>query len=449
MVNMFKQIRDAAEVACQHFGRAIASRAAANAGWLVADKLLRLCLGLFVNVWVARHLGPDLFGTLNYGQSLFLTLLPIATLGLNDLLMRDFVRFRHDSDAISASAIVLRTVASVGSLLIAVVLVNVLRPNENKIEITSTIICFSFFFLFSDILDVRLQSSGKFRSVTIVRMFAFLISCVLKLIAIFADAGVYVFAILIVFEFAMITIGVFSIARRNRMYFDFRMVSLDEMRRQLKSVIYLLIRLIAIALYMRTDILMLGSFMGNQAVGVYAAATRISEVYYLIPMSVMTAASPRFNHLYISDRREYEIVFITVTRSLVVLAVVAGIVCIVASQFIIDMLYGDKFVDSASVLTIHIWAGLFVSLGVPASNWFLNSENLSFALFQAILGAILCIALNYLLIPTVGVTAPAYSLLISQFVSSFLFNALFKSTRRVFLLQVHALLPFSSRWRWR
>ena len=41
----------------------------ANTSWLIAEKIFRLAVGLFVGVWVARFLGPEQFGTLSYALS--------------------------------------------------------------------------------------------------------------------------------------------------------------------------------------------------------------------------------------------------------------------------------------------------------------------------------------------------------------------------------------------
>ena len=44
-------------------------RAAVNSGWLMTDRLLRMVLGLFVVVLVARHLGPSDYGVLTYADA--------------------------------------------------------------------------------------------------------------------------------------------------------------------------------------------------------------------------------------------------------------------------------------------------------------------------------------------------------------------------------------------
>ena len=47
-------------------GRQQLQQAIGNTGWLMFEKILRMAVGLFVNVWIARYLGPDEFGLLSY-----------------------------------------------------------------------------------------------------------------------------------------------------------------------------------------------------------------------------------------------------------------------------------------------------------------------------------------------------------------------------------------------
>ncbi|MGQ3685102.1 MAG: hypothetical protein ACUBOA_08900 [Candidatus Loosdrechtia sp.] len=47
-------------------GRTNLQNVLTNTGWLLADKILRMGLGLFVGVWIARYLGPERFGLFNY-----------------------------------------------------------------------------------------------------------------------------------------------------------------------------------------------------------------------------------------------------------------------------------------------------------------------------------------------------------------------------------------------
>ena len=62
-----------------------------NTSWLFAEKILRMVVGLFVGVWVARYLGPDKFGLFSYAQSFVGLFTAIATLGLDGIVVRELV----------------------------------------------------------------------------------------------------------------------------------------------------------------------------------------------------------------------------------------------------------------------------------------------------------------------------------------------------------------------
>ncbi|MFN7659915.1 MAG: oligosaccharide flippase family protein, partial [Dolichospermum sp.] len=55
----------------------------ANTGWLFADRILRMGVGLFVGVWVARYLGVQQFGVFNYATAFVALFSTLSTLGLD------------------------------------------------------------------------------------------------------------------------------------------------------------------------------------------------------------------------------------------------------------------------------------------------------------------------------------------------------------------------------
>jgi len=57
-----------------------------NISWFFAEKILRMVVGHFVGIWVARYLGPEKFGLLSYDQSFVGLFSAIATLGLIGIL---------------------------------------------------------------------------------------------------------------------------------------------------------------------------------------------------------------------------------------------------------------------------------------------------------------------------------------------------------------------------
>ena len=71
-----------------------------NMGWLMVDRMVRLGMGLFVTVWVARYLGPAQFGSLNFAFAFVSLFGTAATLGLDGIVVREVVHHAADTHEI-------------------------------------------------------------------------------------------------------------------------------------------------------------------------------------------------------------------------------------------------------------------------------------------------------------------------------------------------------------
>src|SRR5439155_18415715 len=102
----------------------------------------------------------------------------------------------------------------------------------------------------------------------------------------------------------------------------------------------------------------------------YAAAQRLTEVIYFVPVAVMTAANPVLLRWHARDRGEYRRRLIRVFRWLGVggLAIAIGI-SLTASNLAL-LLFGEGFRRSGPVLAILVWACPALFLGVAQTNWF-------------------------------------------------------------------------------
>ncbi|MFA7667936.1 MAG: oligosaccharide flippase family protein, partial [Burkholderiaceae bacterium] len=63
-----------------------------NTSWLALERLFRMAVGLVGWLYVARYLGPEDFGLLNYALSFVGLFATVAALGVDQLLLRELVR---------------------------------------------------------------------------------------------------------------------------------------------------------------------------------------------------------------------------------------------------------------------------------------------------------------------------------------------------------------------
>jgi O-antigen/teichoic acid export membrane protein len=85
----------------------------ANTSWLFGEKILRMIVGLFVGIWVARYLGPEQFGLLSYAQSFVGLFTAIATLGLDGIVVRELVKDPSRRDELIGTAFWLKFIRDV------------------------------------------------------------------------------------------------------------------------------------------------------------------------------------------------------------------------------------------------------------------------------------------------------------------------------------------------
>ncbi len=426
-------------------GRRLLQTLVENAGWLVADKIFRLGTGLFVGAWVARYLEPSAFGTLNYAQALIGLVAAISTMGLPDINVRDFVQHVDRAREIAATSIILRCIGALVSILLAVAIVLVSRPGEGDVLAMTVIVGASLLPQALDVVDQFYQARNVVRPIVIRRNAAYVVTSALKIVAIIAQAPLVTFAIIYAVEFLLVAVAVIAYSRADRLI-DLSLASLHEARRLLSASWPLLVRQLAIGIYMRLDQVMLGRLIGDQAVGTYAAAARISEIWYFIPVAIMTAVVPRLAAKHAESEANYQEALRQVMRTIAALSLVAALAMSLGSRQIIGLIYGPAYAAAAPVLAAHAWSGVFVGVGVASGAWFINTRNMRFGLYQAVVGAAVSFALNLILIPRFGVVGAAWTAVAAQFVSAFAFNACFATTRPIFRIQIKAFNVL--RWRW-
>jgi O-antigen/teichoic acid export membrane protein len=198
-----------------------------------------------------------------------------------------------------------------------------------------------------------------------------------------------------------------------------------------------------IAIYMKIDQVMIKEMLDNEAVGNYAAAVRLSEAWYFIPMIISSSLFPAIiNAKKISEELYYKRLQ-KLYDLMVWIAIAIALPMTFLSDWFVALLYGEQYNQAGSVLMIHIWAGILVFFGVARYKWTLTENLQKFEIIIDIIGAISNILFNYILIPIYGISGAAYATLISYFMASVitsLFIKRFHVSLKMYLLAF--LLPF-------
>ena len=415
-----------------------------NTGWLFGDRILRMGAGLVVGVWVARYLGAEEYGLFNYAFAFVSLFTPIFTLGLDDVVIRHLVRESSDKEEVLGTTFSLKLIGGIVSVLLAVSCIFFLEVNNTLTIWLVAILAMTGIFRAGDTIELWFQSQVQSKYTVIAKNIAYLVSILLKVILILTKAPLLAFAWVALAEIIMGAIGLSAIyqVKGYSKLWNWKW-NFGAAKSLMKESFPLIFSGFAILIFMKIDQIMLGQIKGNSEVGTYSAAVRISELWYFIPATIVSSVSPTIYAAKEKSEYHYYKRIGQLLRLLTYISLAISIPMTFLSKNLVLMMFGSGYAEAGSILAVHIWASLFVFMGVATLPWFVAEGLNHISLGKTVLGAILNVILNFLLIPQYAGIGAAIATITSQAVSAFLSNAIDKRTRKLFKIQIQSFLPFS------
>lgn len=379
---------------------------------MLGEKIIRILLNLFVAIYVARFLGPEKFGLLNYAISFVVLFSSFATLGLDGVVVRNLLESQRDRDFILGSAFVLKLCGSV--LLIGLVYYSLMFTSADSHTIRMVcIISAGMIFKSLGVIDFFFQSTVQAQLNTFSQFCSAVISSFYQLVLIFHHAPLIYFAWAIVLEnFTLSIAQLATYIYKNNSIFRWRW-SLRCAAELLRDSWPLFLSGIMIMVYMRIDQVMIKEMLSFEMVGNYAAAVRISEAWYFIPMAITASVFPAVMNAKKMDTSVYFERVQLLFDLLCWIAILIAIPITFLSDTGIRILYGEKYQLAGEVLKIHVWSGIFVFWGVASSKYLLAENLVMISFFQTAMGCIANILLNFLFIPKFGIVGAAWATFVS------------------------------------
>lgn len=411
-----------------------------NASWMMAERLLNIGVGFVTAVLLARYLGPEQFGILAYAISMTAIFASAGHMGLAGLVVREVVKKPDMVPETLGTTFMLKL--SGMAIGYALILIYTLAFEE----IGSTefwmllIVASAIFFQTFDVVEYWFQSQVQAKYPAIAKSTSLVIAAGIKVALVLSGAGVVAFAFAHTAQFMLAALIL------AMLYKGTTAVSLTTWKasfakaKELLSqgwIIYL--GSIFAVVYMKIDQVMLKWMIGAEEVGVYAVAAQLSEAWYFLPTAIVASFFPKLIKLHEADPARFNQRFQQLFDVLFILAIFVAILVSLVAGPLIALLFGAEYQNSASILTIHIWAGVFIFMRAAFSRWILIEGALMFSLITQGLGALANIGLNLLLIPRYGGEGAAMATLISYAIASYAALLVHKKTRPVFFMMTKSI----------
>lgn len=400
----------------------------ANTSWLMGHRILSMIVALFVGVYVARYLGPERFGLLSYAGSFTGLFTALATLGLDGIMVRELVKMPERRDELLGTAFWLKAGGAI-LMWIGIAAAVPFTNNDTQTNILIVIIAFGVIFQAFNVIDFNYQAEVKSKFVVYVHLVQLVVSSIIKLVLIWISAPLVYFACVFLFDAVVHSVGLTAMYLKNTgkvWHWKWRWETAKEL---LRDSWPLILSGMVISIYMKIDQIMIKEMLGAEQVGHYAAAVRLSEAWYFIPMAITSSVFPAI----INAKKQSEELYYQRLQKLydlmVWIAVAIALPTTFLAPWVIRVLYGEAFLPAASVLSIHIWAGVFVGLAVTKGKWQVSENLTKYHMYGAVVSSFINVLLNYILIPYMGIKGAAIATLISQFISAYFINLFFSELR--------------------
>ena len=411
-----------------------------NSGWLFTDKILRQGLNFLLTAYIARYLGAAVFGEWNYAIAFVALFSFFSSLGLYNILLRDFVRFPERAGEIIGSAMSLRFLGGCLTLLFSIGAIALFKPDAHALQLLILITATTYIAQSADVVDFYFQSHLKSNWIAISRGISFALFALIKLALVYYEFTILYFAIAQTAELIFSGFLMVFFLRMSLPLSSIKM-SFPLIKSLVRDCLPIVFAEVAIVIYMRTDQVMIGEMIGDRAVGNYSVAVRLSEIWYFIPGIICSSVFPSIVHAHSQSISLYKVKLQQLYDLLAGLSVGIAVVMSFTSFWIIHILFGPDYSEASSVLIIHIWAGVFVFWGL-ASNQQLVVEGLTkLSLYRTIIGMIVNVVFNFILIPTMGIKGAAIATLLAQASSTWFSSLLFRQSRPIFWMNLRSLNP--------
>lgn len=385
-----------------------------NAIFNAARQSISIVFPLISYPYIARVIGAGNIGRYSFADSVIQILITCACLGIPTYAVREGARIRDEKREIESFAAEMLTINLLSSIIVygilLIMLFSVKRFQDDRLLILIIGVNIMATTLGRDWLNDIFENYLY----TTIRYLVFQILSLLFIFLFVKDRqDIYVYTWIMVFaNSGSLIVNLFY----TKKYASFKLSTSINLKRHIKPILLLFSSSIAVLVYVRSDIILLGFFVNNADVGVYALASKVYFIIKAVLNAIIIAVIPRLVFCFgKKDYRRYYDLLIKLKKTLLILLlpVTFGIVGI--SREVMLLLGGDEFAGGYMSLVLLGLALSFAVFGCYYTQGILVIQGREKDFFIAtVLSALINIILNLVLIPQMGINGAAITTLIAE-----------------------------------
>lgn len=410
-----------------------------NAGWLIGGRVAQMAISFIVSILTARYLGPSNYGLINYAAAYIAFFTAFCTLGINSILVKEFVDRPEDSGKTIGTTLVLRAVSSLLSAFTIIIIVCFVDAGEPTTIAVVALCSIGVVFHIFDTFNFWFQAQLKSKITAIVTFCAYIITAIYRVILLVMGKSVIWFAFAGSVDYICIALFLFIAYKKHggkKLKFSW-----EYSKALLGRSYHFILSGLMVAVYGYTDKIMLKHMLGESEVGLYAIATTLCTMWCFVLSAIIDSMYPAIMEAY---NKKDEALFERKNRQLYAIvfyvSVFVSVMFQIFAPLIIKILYGEAYMGSVNPLRIITWYTAFSYLGVARNAWVVCKDCQKYLKYIYFLAAISNIGLNFILIPVWGASGAAVASLLAQVLTSIVLPLFIKPLRQNSILMLEAIV---------
>lgn len=378
--------------------------------------VLGIVFPLLTFPYVSRVLQVEALGMYDFSASIISYFLLLANLGISTYAIREGTKYRSNKQEITNfvnemfSINMIATFFSYVSLFVILfVFLNYLKSHSAYILILSIQIFFSTLGV-SWICNIF----EDFIFITVRTLLIQIISLLGIFIFIKSPSDIYKYCAIV--TFANSGANILNFIYINNKYCKIRFKVHCNLKKHIKPILIIFATSITMTIYVSSDSTILGLLRTDYEVGLYSAAVKIYTIIKNVLAASIMVLIPRFSILLNkSDKAEANKLFTSIFNILTLILIPATLGLFMESKNIILIVSGEKYIEASNALKLLSIATMFSLYAYMYTQCILIPIKKEKIVFKAtLLSAIVNVGLNFVLIPSWGINAAAFTTVIAE-----------------------------------
>ncbi|MCH5179122.1 MAG: flippase [Prevotellaceae bacterium] len=410
-----------------------------NLVWAVSGKVVNLVGTFILGIIVARYLGVEQYGLMNYVISYAFLFQTLACFGLDSIEVREEAVGKVSFTTIIGTAFWLKVILGVVCICLSIATAIMLGEDSYTVWL---IAMYSCYIVFNSFVVIRnyFTSLVQNKYIVLSEIFRTFVGIAIKLAMWAMGCSLEWFVAAFAFDYVLLAGGYISSYRHKIGSLRDWKFSASYARFMLKESFPLLLTNAAVIIYQRIDQVMIGQMVGKAEVGYFSVAARFVEVMIFIPATLTHTISPVLVQLLKQDREVYKAKVQQFMNISVWICILCSIFVSVISYWVVLYTFGEMYLPAAAILQVLSFKMASVALSQAGGTMVVVERLQKWVFFRDILGCVVCVVLNWLLLPRYGAIAAAFVAIAANLAAGYIADAFIPSYHHIFRQQTKALL---------